>query len=275
MGMKLHFKGGAGQRAAALPRWWVVLLCLVALNSCQQSDLSATLIAQNYAYATEVALVPVNLAAHATEVALTVAAAETRSDGINFVNQALALTVAAGSSPTVAVMPQVAPIAAYGPDALATEAAGGVTTLYIGANAPADSLGMGSAVTNGTPSAGALMANSGASGGSFLQVATASSVRESDGCAQTVQTNFSSSANRIYVVARASSLLAGTTLQAEWYYYGQLAWQDSFQLAQDQVDYCFWFYIGPEYLPLQAGEWMVRLIVNGEAARPDTAFTIS
>jgi hypothetical protein len=108
----------------------------------------------------------------------------------------------------------------------------------------------------------------------FVETHTASSVRESDGCAADAQGQFFDQSARIYATTRAQNIRAGTQMSVEWYYEGQMIWSESFTVSQDDEDFCLWFYIDPQTVPFSPGSWMARLYADGTAVQPDMTFTI-
>ena len=109
----------------------------------------------------------------------------------------------------------------------------------------------------------------------FIDVVTASSVRDSDGCAADAQSQFSSDAQRIYVTARALNILAGTLLGVEWQYEGAVVHKENFVVPIDDDDYCLWFNIDPATVTFSPGGWVVRLYANDSPINPEVAFTIT
>ncbi len=108
----------------------------------------------------------------------------------------------------------------------------------------------------------------------FVDVGTSSSVRDSDGCADTLQSEFSMDAQRIYVVARARNILAGTLMGVEWSYQGTIVHQEDFVVPDDDGDYCLWFNIDPATVSFSPGGWVVRLYANESPVEPEVPFTI-
>jgi hypothetical protein len=110
----------------------------------------------------------------------------------------------------------------------------------------------------------------------FADVATASGVRESDGCADTsaLQTQFSLDAPDIFVTARALNIRAGTLMGVEWEYQGQVVHKEDFVVPVDDDDYCVWFNISPSLINFSPGGWTVRLYYNETPIEPEVAFTV-
>jgi hypothetical protein len=108
----------------------------------------------------------------------------------------------------------------------------------------------------------------------FVDVGTASSVRDSDGCADGLQSQFEPDSGRIYVTARALNMRAGTLMGVEWHYQGQIAHKENFVVPIDDDDYCLWFNIDPSTVSFSPGGWTVRLYANDSPIEPDVAFSI-
>lgn len=125
-----------------------------------------------------------------------------------------------------------------------------------------------------TPAAGAVMAGN-ATETQFVDVATALSVRDNDGCAVAPVSNFSANVTRIYATARALNIRAGTQMAADWLYNGTLVYQSSpWTVNVDDDDFCLWFYVEPNDFAFSPGSWSVQLYANGVAIQPSAAFTI-
>lgn len=125
-----------------------------------------------------------------------------------------------------------------------------------------------------TPAAGAVMSAS-TTETQFVDVATAVSVRDNDGCAVAPVSGFSTGVERIYATARALNIRAGTQMAADWLYNGALVYQsESWTVSADDDDFCLWFYVEPDDFAFSAGSWSVQLYANGVAIQPPAAFTI-
>lgn len=132
------------------------------------------------------------------------------------------------------------------------------------------------AVIPPTPSRGGntIVGTAAPDGLQFVDTRTASSVRESDGCAIDSKAQFSTSDQRIYATTRALNIRAGTQMGVQWGYQGQVAWSESFTVSADDDDFCIWFYIDPATIPFTPGNWTVRLTANGAPVEPEMIFTI-
>jgi len=108
----------------------------------------------------------------------------------------------------------------------------------------------------------------------FVEVGTATSVRDSDGCAEGLQSQFAPDVGRIYVTARALNIRAGTLMGVEWRYQGQIVHSENFVVPIDDDNYCIWFNIDPATAPFSPGTWAVRLYENELPIDPEVAFII-
>jgi len=126
--------------------------------------------------------------------------------------------------------------------------------------------GVGSAPgAAGTPGTGAT---------EFVEIQTAASVRESDGCADSIQTQFSPDTPQIYLTARALNIRAGVRLDIEWRFEGTIAWQENWTVPVDSSDFCLWFFIDPETITFSPGNWSAQLFADGITAGTPAAFSI-
>jgi hypothetical protein len=234
----------------------VTSLCLAALAAaCSALDVAQTPTAElinREQFAREATAIAQAGQIQATAVSGTMAAAETYVIQRESVNEQLVTTLRAAVPPTQQLVDQSGPVT---PGLNATAA-------------PMD------AMTTPDPNLPAATAEMGA-GAQFVDIAAASAVRDSDGCAQTPQTSFSASAARIYATARALDIRAGTLMGADWLYEGQVVFQSSsWTVNEDATDFCFWFYVEPSDVAFNAGSWSVRLYADGVAIEPAASFTI-
>jgi hypothetical protein len=118
--------------------------------------------------------------------------------------------------------------------------------------------------------------SSGASLGdmSFTQVLTASSVRDTDGCADVLSTSFPADVQQIYITTRALNVKAGTEMRVEWFYEGQMSYSESYTIPADDDDYCTWFFLAPTDAALASGSWSVTLFANNQAVAAPANFTV-
>ena len=111
----------------------------------------------------------------------------------------------------------------------------------------------------------------GVEGMQFVEVGTTTSVRDSDGCADGLQSQFAPDTGSIYITTRALNIQAGTLMGVEWRYDGEIAYQENFVVPVDDDNYCIWFNI---VAPFSAGNWTVRLFENEVPIEPEVAFTV-
>ncbi len=123
--------------------------------------------------------------------------------------------------------------------------------------------GAGSAIAESTASIDG-------SGMQFVEVGTTNSVRDSDGCANGLQSQFSLDAGPIYVTTRALNIRAGTLMGVEWRYDGAVAHQENFVVPIDDDNYCIWFNMEA----FSTGNWIVRLYENEVPIEPEVSFTV-
>jgi hypothetical protein len=230
-----------------------VVLLIGILSACQvlnAPNVPATLSAQNTAYAAEATTIVLSIRAADSNIVVTAQAAETTIAEYSSINRQLLATVAAIIPPTPARQVGAAPGAnvASGDGAGVTGDAGGIA------------------------SSGAV---SSTRASQFVETAITARIRESDGCADGFQTEFVPDVARIYAVTKAISISAGTTVQAEWRVAGEIVSQGSYTTPADQTNFCIWFPLDPESIPLTSGQWSVRLSVNGLPIEPTLFFTIA
>jgi hypothetical protein len=118
--------------------------------------------------------------------------------------------------------------------------------------------------------------NNGGAGGSntqaaptgfaFVEVVTARRI-DSDGCAASAVTTFSTNDSRIYVVADVRNFKSGTNFTAKWAG-NNLSREDSWKARSGSAKLCIYFYIEPKTLELQAGSYTVTLSATGLESSP-------
>lgn len=220
---------------------------LLALSACQAlqavqgPDTEATLLAEGAAYVAEATAIAATALSDQAIVEATVAAAGTQAAELGSINQQLLATARAAIPPTpprvVGSAPQVE-----------------------GQIAPEN---MDAVMEGGLSSSG------------FMNTGVSASVRQSDGCADGLQTQFTSSTARIYATTRAASIRAGTVMSVEWRRNGELVFSDNWTVQRDATNFCLWYFITPEDVPFQPGQWSVRLFADGAAIEPEAAFVIT
>ena len=218
----------------------MVLNLLFAVSACQvfqSEDIQATVVANSAGYVTEAAGIGQTALAQHTRVIGTARAAETYVVSMNEVNRQLLATVRVVNPPTAAVYSN--PSAAL---------------------APAPN------VEAGTPAPPTL---------AFTEISTASAVRDSDGCADVLQTEFSADTSRIYVTGRALNIRAGTRMSVQWSYDGQVRFEEPWTVTSSASSFCFWFYAEPSNFEFTPGQWTARLFADGVTVEPPAPFTIT
>lgn len=209
----------------------------------QGPDVQATLLAEGAAYVAEATAIAAAALSDRALIEATVAAAGTQVAELNSVNQQLLATARAAIPPTpqrvVGSAPQVE-----------------------GTILPESINSMEAMSQGGLPSSG------------FVNTGVAASVRESDGCPDSLQAQFTPDAARIYATTRATSIRAGTVMSVEWRRDGELVFSDSWTVQRDAADFCLWYFITPDDVPFLPGQWSARLFADGAAIEPEAAFVI-
>lgn len=229
-----------------------VLIFLSACNALGSTDARATMLAEQTAYVEESTQVVATLNARSTEVLATSRAAETYVANVDGINRQLAVTLRAVNPPTQQIVDTsglVTPGMIVNPGVLSAATAVPVSP------------------EGGTPSSSGV--------NQMSQVSTAAGVRDSDGCANGTQTQFSAGATSIYLTGHMLNATSGTSVSAEWLYEGQLVTQNEpYTIAQDDPDFCVWFYIEPTDAPFSPGSWSARFLINGVPVEPVASFAI-
>jgi hypothetical protein len=108
----------------------------------------------------------------------------------------------------------------------------------------------------------------------FINTGVATSLRKSDGCADSFVTQISEDAPMIYVNTKAVSIRGGTVMGVEWQANGQLVAQETWTVPGDEINYCIYFYLDPARVPFTPGAWAVTLSANGQPIQPTVQFSI-
>lgn len=116
--------------------------------------------------------------------------------------------------------------------------------------------------------------SSGTGGSQFVSTGVTSRKRDSDGCADGFETQFTTTTPAIYIITQAASVQAGTLMQVDWSYEGQMVSQSSWTVPQDERNFCIWFYIDPATVAFSAGSWSVQLSANGSVVGTPIPFSI-
>jgi hypothetical protein len=257
--MKVHDNSRtAPRRAGAL----VGIVALLALAACGPATIDPTLLAEHNALSTQI----VDLRATATvlfdQFALTSEFAGTSVARERRRNLELIATLqSVGLDPTAlaGVSPQPLPQSTPTPQFQPTQP-GAITPVP---------------VTNAVPSAGNASVPTATLGApTVFNVMTAENVGEND-CAIGPMSQFSSSAERIYVSATAANITPGTVLGSQWYDAANtLLVSHDFTPDFEIDENCIWFYVDQTDFAFIPGNYAVQLTINGAAAGPLVPFTI-
>ncbi|MFN8448815.1 MAG: hypothetical protein U0521_09545 [Anaerolineae bacterium] len=234
-----------------------IMGCLIGLallasacSALSPDDPEATLQAQRSGMIAEATSIAQAGQAQSTQVAGTVVAAQTYVALLEGRNRQLVATMQVAFPPTQAVISNSGPST---PGQMATPAPLGSIS---------DSGGASDAPT--------AMPDSGGSLGSarFTQVGTASSVRDSDGCADSLTNTFPADVQQVFITTRALNIQRGTEMRVEWYYQGQMTYSESYTVPADDDDFCLWFFLAPSDTVLSPGNWSVKLFANNQSVDP-------
>lgn len=236
--------------SARLPnRKSVLIAVLLLLSGCgvlTAPNVPATLRVESTAYILEATAIAASLTTREVQVALTALAAQTEVAQNSSINRVLMATARAVIPPTPPREVGVAPEGAGMMDEAMVE----------------------SGQSESAPAADSSLA------GQFVSTGVTTAKRDSDGCAVSFQTQFTADIYEIYVITRAVSLRAGTVMGAQWSYNGEVVAQNSWTAPQDETNFCIWFFINADTVPLSPGEWTVRLTADGRGIDPLVPFTI-
>ena len=108
----------------------------------------------------------------------------------------------------------------------------------------------------------------------FVKTGMTPTVRASDGCAESHQSDFSSTTARIYATFKAYNIQAGTRLGVIWAHNGQSVFEEAFTLERSANEICLWFYIEPSVVEFTPGLWSAQLFADGFRLESAMPFTI-
>ena len=222
-----------------------LLLTASACSSMNADDPAATLQAQRAGFVTEATSIAQAGQAQGTQIVETVSAAETYTALIEGRNQQLMATMQIAFPPTQALV----------------VSSGASTPGQNATPAPVGSL------IEATPASGEVP-DASLGNAQFAQVGTASSVRDSDGCADTLATSFPAGTALVYITTRALNVAGGTQMSVEWFYNGELDYSESFTIPSDDDDFCMWFSLVATESALASGNWSVKLYANNQSVDP-------
>jgi len=221
------------------------------------SDQRGTLAAEATASLDEATAIARTLTWRTTEVAATAASAATVVFQLDGVNQQLAVTMRAAIPPTQQVVQDSGPVTPGYNEPLPGE----WTPTPLPGSVP-DNTSPGATPPPDAPN-------------QIAQVGPALAVRDSDGCAASIQTSVSASSPRIYATARILNATAGSSVQASWSSGGQVVFSNTpYTLPADDADFCVWFYIEPTDVTFAPGEWSLQFLVNSQPAGAPAAFSL-
>lgn len=230
-----------------------LLLLLCACSGANSGDVAGTMQAEQSLFVQESTAIAQTLRARSTQVASTAAAAQTYAANVEGLNRQLAATRSALIPPTQQLVERSGPVT---PGMIAT--AGEALTSGVSTPPPSQN-GSATAAPN-----------------QFTEVATAAGVRESDGCANGTQSQFTTNAPEIYLTARVLNVTAGSVIGSSWTYEGQVVFTSgSFTVPEDDSDYCVYYYIEPSDVAFSPGTWSAQFLLNGSPVGSAATFSIS
>lgn len=231
--------------------WAGGLLLVLAAGACSAltpDNPAATLQAERSGYVAEATSIAQAAAAQGTQVVATAAAAQTYVAQMEGRNRLLLATLQVAFPPTQALV----------------DNAGPSTPGQMASPAPLDAVNPAVTPAAAQDTAG----DAGLGGARFTQVGTAASVRDSDGCADSLVYSFPANVQQIYITTRALNVTAGIEVRAEWYYEGQLTYSESYTVPRADADFCMWLSIAPTEIALSPGNWSVKLFANNQSVDP-------
>lgn len=213
---------------------------------------AATMQAERAGYVSEATSIAQAAEAQYTQVSGTVVAAETYTALMEGRNEQLLATLQIAVPPTQAIVNNgVAGTPGMNPT---PAPAGGNVLEATSASTPAGGDSSSVATTLGDTE--------------FTQVATASSVRSSDDCADQLTTTFPADASVIYITTRVLNARAGIQMRVEWYYGSEISYTEQYTIPRDDDDFCMWFSLVPNETLLSPGNWSVMLYANDQSVEP-------
>ena len=96
-------------------------------------------------------------------------------------------------------------------------------------------------------------------------LSTAQGTDPASGCSSGPVSQFSPSAERIYVTARVTGLQSGTLFEVDWQFDGSSVYQVEWLADFWQASVCIWFYATPVAFPFVPGSYAAILYADGEA----------
>jgi hypothetical protein len=232
----------------------MVLLTALMIGACAgRSDPQLTLVAENLALSTQITDIRNTATYAADKLNMTAEFVGTAVIQGDKDNQLLAVTLtAAGIDPS-----QVTP-GAFAP-----------TSLPINNNVPSTTDEAGSGGSNP-----ALITPTPPPTASLYNIVLAEGVGAND-CALSAVSSFTTSTERIYVVATAANIPSNTKLSSRWFLEGTEVVAHDFTPDFNIDQNCIWFFIDQVDTPFTPGNWSVQLNINDQPAGPPVNFTIT
>jgi hypothetical protein len=243
--------------------WFAILLWCGALlaggcGTLSGADQQGTLSAELTEFVEESTAIASTLQARTTEIAATSAWSATSVFLLDGINQQLAVTMRAAIPPTRQIVSAEGPVTP------------GMNAPLPGEWTPTPLNGSPAATPDPNVTSAADTPNQ------LTAVGPALAVRESDGCAASVQTMIPASSPRIYATTRILNATAGTSVQASWSLGGAVVFSNNpYTIPQDDADFCVWFYIEPADVNFAPGDWSLQFLINGSPAGSPAEFTLT
>ncbi len=224
----------------------VALLTLVMLSACQrQNNVELTLVARSLNLETQIVALRASATTSAERLQVTVEYMATRAEVARRQRQELEATLVARGSPAPGEpgVPTGTPFPLPGTTFPPSDARSAAAAAPVAQNRPL-----------------------------LTDVVMAASVGADD-CAAELRNEFTPASGRIYVVATAWNIRAGTRLGARFIITGQEVYFE-FRPDSDIRGHCIWFFVDQSDLPFLAGTGSVRLEVDGQPASDAIPFII-
>jgi hypothetical protein len=244
-------------------RWvsYGILLAMLLLAACSDDSAQQTLVAENAALGTQISDIRATATFQRDVLQITVEALQLASTQVVQQNFDIKATMqATGVDPTA--------MALVRPGEFATVAA---------TRSPQSAPIVGSVtpeIVTGTLDLTAIVPTETPGEPTLYNMVMADGVGDND-CALGSVTSFTSSAERIYIVATAANIAPGTVLGSQWFREGTLLvspeYTPNFAINQN----CIWFYVDQTDFTFTAGSYSVQMTINGTAVGQPIPFTIT
>lgn len=237
------------------------LLAALVAACIPQNEVELTLVAQNVSLNTQIAAVRQTATIEADRLQVTVEYMNTLVAQAQEQRSQLQATLIARGADPAAIGVNITPLA---PQPSPLPPADAVSAVVVPPPAPGDVPvtpfgGAGAPVTNTAPA--------------LANIVMATGVGQDD-CAVGVTSVFSTTSERIYVVATAYNIQPGTLILSRWFQEGRQVVTHDFTPDFPINDACIWFFIDQTDVPFTPGNWAVDLEINGAVVGPSTRFTI-